>query len=353
MSEREPEPAAAAAPELGAPPARTARLRARFAALLPWASLAAGIGGAIFMDRGPKRGALLAGAAVLMWLTLLALRVIADRARVSAAPAGGRRRYALRAIELSSLLATQSLVHLGLFFALPFYVQAASLDIGHGLFLGGLSLLALASLWDPLSEWLLRHPLLAPLLPASASFAALLAVLPGLGLSTQQSLWAGSGIAAAGVLATALAGAAPGQRAKTLALTSLALLLLPLSLWLGAARIVPAVPLRLVQIEIGTRREGRWVADPAERFRGAPERLVCATAIFSPVGVRDRLFHVWTRDGKPRARVELDIRGGRSAGFRTFSRIGPLGAHAEGEYRCRVETQAGQVLGARSVRVGR
>lgn len=327
------------------------RLKALWTKLLPWGSLAVGIAGALFMDRGPKRGALLAGAAIAMWLTLFVVRILGDRAQ--ALGMEGRRPFFVRAVEFSSLLATQSLVHLGLFFALPFYVQAASFDIGHGLFLAGLCALSLASLWDPLSEWLLRHPLLAPLLPASASFAALCAVLPGLGLSTQESLWAACAISCSGVLATALAGARAGERARTSLLTALAVLLFPLALGLGAGRIVPAAPLRLMQIEIGTRREGRWVADPAERFAAAPARLVCATAIFSPLGVRDRLFHVWTRDGQPRARIELDIRGGRGAGFRTLSRIGPLGARPAGQYRCSVVTQAGQVLGSRTVRVGR
>ena len=239
------------------------RLRRIGVAILPWGSLAVGIVGAFLMDRGPKRGALLAGAAIAMWLTLFVLRIIGDRARALGLE---RRPFVMRAVELSSLLATQSLVHLGLFFALPFYVQAASLDLGHALFLAGLCALSLASLWDPLSGWLLRHPLLAPLLPASASFAALCAVLPGLGLSGQQSLWVACAISCGGALATALAGAPSGQRAKALLLTSLAVLVFPLGLMLGAARIVPAVPLRLIQIEIGTRREGRWVADPAERF---------------------------------------------------------------------------------------
>lgn len=336
-------------PSAGSGPV-SVRLKALWTKLLPWGSLAVGIAGALLMDRGPKRGALLAGAAIAMWLTLFVLRILGERAH--ALGMEGQRPFFVRAVELSSLLATQSLVHLGLFFALPFYVQAASLDIGHGIFLAGLCALSLASLWDPLSEWLLRHPLLAPLLPASASFAALCAVLPGLGLSTHESLWAACAISCAGVLATALAGARAGQRARTFGLTSLAVLLFPLALGLGAARIVPAAPLRLVQIEIGTQREGRWVADPADRFPDAPARLVCATAIFSPLGVRDRLFHVWTRDGQPRARIELDIRGGRGAGFRTLSRIGPLGARPAGEYRCSVVTQAGQVLGSRRVRVG-
>jgi hypothetical protein len=66
--------------------------------------------------------------------------------------------------------------------------------------------------------------------------------------------------------------------------------------------------------------------------------------------VRDRLFHVWTRDGKPRVRVELSFRGGREAGFRTFSRITP-GRHGAGRYTCRVETESGQVLGGKTLRL--
>ena len=134
----------------------------------------------------------------------------------------------------------------GLFFALPFYVQAASLDLGHALFLAGLCALSLASLWDPLSEWLLRHPLLAPLLPASASFAA-----PVRRAAGPRAL---GGSRACGSRARSRAAASSPPRSparprasarRRLLLTSLAVLLFPLGLMLGAARIVPAAPLRL------------------------------------------------------------------------------------------------------------
>jgi hypothetical protein len=343
-------PQAPQVPAVAPPAARiTARARVFWRVALPWISLASGIVGAIWMDRGPKRGALVAAAAVSLWLLLLVLSWLA---RARAAPPPGLRGRLLQAAHFSSLLAAQSLVQLALFFALPFYVQAADQrDPGHLVFLGGLIALSAASLWDPLTERLLTRPLLAPLLPAIASFVALAAVLPGLGLSTRASLWTAALTAGAGVFTTAVASAPEGRRARAAGLALLAAALIPLALALGAVRIVPAAPLRLVDIAIGTQREDRWIKDPSERLDAPPERLFCATAIWSPLGVKDRLFHVWTRDGRPRAKVELDIRGGRPGGYRTFSRIAGFGRHATGSYRCSVQTQSGQVLGSRRVRI--
>jgi hypothetical protein len=188
-------------------------------------------------------------------------------------------------------------------------------------------------------------------LPAVGSFAALTAVLPGLGLSTEHALWLAAAISGLGALLTSVASAAPERRVAVFFAGLVVVALLPVSLWLGAARFVPAAPLRLVQAEIGTAREGKWVTGSATRFAHAPERLVCATAIASPIGVRDRLFHLWTKDGAQRARVPLDIRGGRGAGYRTQSRIA-LGARESGLFRCSVVTASGQQLGGVSVHVG-
>ena len=329
----------------GAAPAALARVRP----LLPWLSLGVGIASALVMDRGPKRAAVVAGAAVLLWATLIALRLMA---RVELADdARPWRRRLLALLHRSSLMATQSLVQLALFFALPFYVQAAVLDAGHVAFVVVLGALCVVALWDPLSARMLRSTLAAPLLPVMASFVALTAVLPGLGLSIEQSLWLASAIAGAGTVLTAALGVAAAQRRAVLVAAVVAALVVPLALHLGAARVVPAAPLRLVEAAIGTRREGKWVGGVATRFESAPERLVCATAIFSPVGVRDRLFHLWHKDGVQRARIALEFRGGRGQGFRTQSRI-QLGPHERGTYRCTVVTAAGQLLGSTEVHVG-
>lgn len=334
------------APAVAGPsPSWSRRLRP----LLPWISLCIGVASALFMDRGPKRAAITAAAAVALWLTLLAMHWLAGW---DTSGKGSRVRFVVNAVRHSSLLATQSLVQLTLFFALPFYYRAASLYVGHVVFVALLCAVSAISLWDPLTEWLLTRPLLAPLLPAVGSFAALTAILPSLGLSTRASLWIGAAAATSGVVLLAALAAPVGRRLHVISLALLSALVLPLALRLGAARIVPAAPLRLVKIEIGTRIADRGVADASEHFERAPARLYCATAIASPVGVRDRLFHVWSHDGAPLARIELDVRGGRGAGFRTFSRVLLHEGRARGDFRCSVETAAGQVLGDRSVRVG-
>jgi hypothetical protein len=254
------------------------------------------------------------------------------------------------AARFSLILATQGLTQLTLFFALPFFFYASvkALDIGHGIFLLLLTAMSAVSLWDPLTEKLLKRPLLASALPAFGSFAALTAVLPALGLSTQVSMWLAVLSAVIGFPIITAASIEPGRRLKWVGLSCALSLLFPLLMYLGAARIVPAAPLRLVDAAIGTELVGRWVAEPVTKLDHVPARLHCATAIASPLGLRDQLFHVWRKDGKERARVALKIVGGRKQGWRTHSRITP---GVPGKYTCTVETANGQLLGSRSVKI--
>jgi len=325
-------------------------MRERLRRLSPWLSLGVGVASALTMDRGPRRGAVVAVCAVLVWFTLL---LSAWLGSVLDPDQTGHRRWLLPALRRASLMATQSMLQLTLFFALPFYWQAATVhEPAHVLFMASLILLCVITLWDPLSTRVLGRPLLGALLPAVGSFVALCAVLPGLGFSTRTSLWLAAAAAGVGTVLVA-AGVAPvDQRRAVTARALLAVGLLGGALALGAARAVPAAPLRLIKAEIGTQLTGKWVADPASHLVRAPERLICATAIWSPLGVHDQLFHVWRRDGVPRARIKLDIRGGRGQGYRTNSRLQHLGRSADGVYRCTVETENGQVLGSASVRIG-
>jgi hypothetical protein len=343
-SSPEPAPAAASGPAAAVVALARSRWLRR---LIPWISLATGIAGALMMDRGPKRGTGVAVAALGIWLVLLVQQWLA---RVEA-PAGGIRARVVWVAKLSSLFAAQSLLQLNLFFALPFYLRAADLhDPGHVAFLVLLIVLGAASLWDPLTEALFARPRLGAWLPAVSSFVALAAVLPGLHLSTQHSLWIAAGVAGSGAAITLQAGTRPGARVANLPLVALLVRAIPLALWLGALRVVPAAPLRLASVDFGAQLVDRWVTAPLRDGAAVPARLYCATAIWAPLGVRDRLFHVWTKDGKPRVRVELAIRGGRGAGFRTFSRITP-GRGGSGRYRCSVETASGQVLGSKALRL--
>lgn len=317
--------------------------------LLPWASLAVGVVSALMLDRGPDRAWMAASAAAAVWVTLIVLQWLS---RASREQVTGIRRFLLGVARFSSLMATQSLVQLTLFFSLPFYFQAATLDVGHIAFLAALCLLSLVSLWDPLTEWILGKPIISALLPATGSFVALTAVLPVFGLSTRTSLWAAALVSTAGVPLLSAAAAAPERRTLAAVTGGLVALALPFALYLGAARVVPAAPLRLVKAEMGTRVENKWVVDPVEHLERPPARLFCATAIYSPLGLKDRLFHVWRKNGRQRATVELKIVGGRGKGYRTRSRISHFGRNPQGVYSCTVRTQTGQVLGTRSVRIG-
>jgi hypothetical protein len=363
--------------------------------VLPWLSLATGAWSAVFMDRGPAQSKWVAVSAGAVWCTLIGLHfVLRLRASLalppststppppavvsaetgteppaegalspappdqptrlrSSAPPGKLRARLLMALHQSSLLLTQSMIQFCLFFSWPFYFHAAHfgldvIELGHALFLGAMSVASLAALWDPWTEYLLEHSLLSPLLPLGASFLALNAVLPSLGGSTASSLWFASAAAVLGALVLSLA---QGTRGRRLAQGTGVVLLPPLLLLLGGARLVPPAPLRLVRAEMGLGLAEKWIDAPVTEITGAPERLICATAIASPVGVHDRLFHVWLKDGKEVSRLEVDIVGGREQGYRTRSWLRQFGASPAGRYVCRVETGAGQRLGSCRVRI--
>jgi hypothetical protein len=326
-------------------------LRQLIVRLLPWGSLGVGIAGAILMDRGPEHARVVAGAAIGCWLTLLVVLWLRKKAEASD-------RILWRGAHFTTLLLTQSAIHLSLFFALPFYWKAWGGTVDQAVFIAVLTLAALASLWDPLTERLLHHPTWAPVMPAFATFSALNAVLPGVGLSNSQSLWVAAGCTAAalplGIMLRptppSLDAAARRRDRRRVALGSIGTaLFVPAGLWAGGARIVPAAPLALVDAEIGTHQRGRWVGDPVERLERRPAVLMCATAIWAPLGVHERLYHVWRQDGEVRDRIELEIAGGRDQGFRTWSRKHNFGDNPSGTWTCSVETGLGQLLGTRAI----
>jgi hypothetical protein len=319
--------------------------------LLPWVSLAIGIVGAIMMDRGPRRGAIVGIVALVTWAVLLVVLWL-GRVRARADDMHPRKKLLVGA-HFSTLLVTQSAIHLQVYFALPFYYKAWAGTAGHTVFLVLVTLAALASLWDPLTEHLLTRTRYGVVLPAFANFVVLAAVLPGLGLGNGVSLWLAAGAAGIALPVLVVAEGLHGRSlAGALAVSIAVALVIPLALALGAARMVPAAPLQLLKAEIGTRQVGRDVADPRDHFASRPGRMVCATSIFAPLGLRDRLFHVWRKDGVVVDRIELEIRGGREDGFRTWSIKRNFGDEPEGEWSCAVETESGQFLGERRVTVG-
>jgi hypothetical protein len=334
---------------------RAYRIRAawmRFAnrarALAPWFSLSVGVLSAWFvMGLGPAASGRVALAIFGVWALILLQRWLASiptPERVWVA----RLTYVAR---LSSLMATQSFLQMKLFFALPFFLKAADFsELGHDIFLLSLAGLCAVSLWDPLTERWLAGRRLAALLPATSSFVALTAVLPLLGLSTSLSLWLSACVGGGGAALVMLLHTPRGERMRSGPHAALVALALPTALVFGAGRFVPAAPLRLAKIEFGSETHDHWISQPVARGGVAPAKLVCATAIASPLGVRDRLFHVWQKNDQLRARIELEVVGGRTDGYRTASRI-PIGPMEGGQFKCSVTTISGQVLGGQTIRL--
>lgn len=330
-------------------PEGAARLWRRAHPYLPWVSLAVGLGGALLMERTPERAVLVAIAAVGAWV-LLAVTAVVGGLDAERLPKLHQR---VVGWGLSSALyASQSLVQLCLFFALPFYVRASAWTFGHVVFLGALLGAVAVAAWDPAYAWVFRHRGASLGVLGFASFAGLACVLPILGLPQQYSLPAAAALTAVGVpglerLRRPKADRDPKTIGKELGLVAAVI---------GFAAVgggfVPPAPLALEDQAIGTRITDHWVAEPVEAFETAPAQVACATAVSAPRGLRDDLVHEWRHEGQVVDRIPLRVRGGRKAGFRTWSIKKNLGARPEGAWACRVVTAGGRVVGEQGFRIG-
>lgn len=307
---------------------------------MPWVSLGLAIFSAVSMNRRPERAWMIAVAAGVGWAVLGAFAVL-DAVDVARLPK--RLALAARAARATAEYGTQSLIQLCLFFSVPFFVKALAVP-AHVAFIALVGGAAAVTLWDPLCLAILRRPAGAALLQAIATFSGLDCVLPLLGVSNRLSLL----IAAAGAAAGAPLIVGGGARRRLLA-ALLAVVALTGVGFAGAARLIPPAPLRFVSGAIGSKIAEREVVDPSERFDAAPERIICATAIAAPRGLRDRLRHVWHHEGIRRAQMTLEIRGGRDKGFRAWSWTR---TPAPGRWTCTTETDTGQILGRVAVTIG-
>lgn len=327
-----------AEPAADSPQPRATPARRLLPYLLPIASLAFGLTSAALAEQSPRRAAIVAGIA-LAGLVGVALRSLLQRARP------GRLGTLSR---LSGAWLAQSAVQTPLLFALPFFVRAIAAPL-HAPLVTLLALATVAASWDPWFSRLAARPLVLAALQALAAFAGFSAALPVLGLSQTTSL----ALATVAALA-ALHVAAIVERRAPLRLRLGAALGATAAIGLlglgGGARLVPAAPLRVTRVALGTGLRGLSLEGEAARV-SSPAELVCHSTLVAPRGVRDRLVHRWTHDGRPADRIEVRVEGSERGAYRTFSRKRQLGASPAGRWRCDVETAAGQWLGAAAIEV--
>jgi hypothetical protein len=309
----------------------------RLRPFLPWISLLSGIGGAFLMNRAPDRAWMVVAAAIAGFGILVAFH-LAERAWGTAERVATGKKGARFALLLTSQMAVQQ----ALLFPLPFYVRAAGLQLGHGVFFGVYAAALVVALWDPLFEAAMKRPLAVFALQAFAAFVGLDMVLPVFGLSNTTSLVVAAAVTAIAVPLLVLLELRPRTWPRRLLVVPAAAVVV-----IGArlaAPGVPPAPLELVHVGIGTGIESRELIGEARVLAGARE-LVCHSSIKAPLGLKDALLHVWKKDGRRLDAIAVEVSGGREAGFRTWSKKRSLGAHPEGVWTCSVETASGQVLG--------
>ena len=90
--------------------------------------------------------------------------------------------------------------------------------------------------------------------------------------------------------------------------------------------------------------------DTSDTFTaGSGASAYCFSSVFAPTGLGTPVHHLWehynsvTRNWDTLADIAFPISGGRTEGYRGFSSI--QGVLAAGDWRCDVETQAGQLIG--------
>lgn len=134
--------------------------------------------------------------------------------------------------------------------------------------------------------------------------------------------------------------------------------------------VIPPIPLTLKEAGIyhGVERQGAgyllraeprrpWYDPRPQLLHVAPGQSLSAfTAVFAPIRFGAVVVHRWQRYNEEKgawvtqSRISFPIAGGRAEGYRGYSEIaGPM----PGEWRLRVETEGGQIIGQRRFTVER
>lgn len=245
-----------------------------------------------------------------------------------------------KVIRFVALFVSQYAVQSSLAFPIPFFARAMVPPVAqHVPFALAYVVAIAAAFWDPFYARVARRPIALVALQAFAAFVALLTVLPIVGLDNTRTF------VVAGVV---VAGGAPlwfwltGQRSrKRGSVSGASTLALACAVVVGAP-LVPPAPLSLAESHLCKTVLDREPQGIKKQF-DVDESVVCHTVIAAPLGLKDKLVHVWSVNGRAIQTVALDVNGVKGRGFRTWSRL----AHAPaGRLTCRVETTRGQIVGA-------
>jgi hypothetical protein len=267
------------------------------------------------------------------------------------AMAGRRRLLAERGHHGTARLVAytvQSLLHGLLLFLLPIYYASTTLASRNSWLL---LLLAGAAVLTTIDPWYrgatCRLPWLESTLFALALFASLSVALPLVRVPTGWALPLSGILSVLAIGPAAMRAAGPLRRKALVALVvgsvALAFLLTATRAWF------PPVPLHVSRLAFAMAVVDLEplvsLSEISSAEASANGGILAYSAVVAPAGLRDGIQHVWRKDGRVVGRVQLPVRGGRPAGFRTFSRKADLGPNPAGQWSVEVLTLHGQLLG--------
>lgn len=236
-----------------------------------------------------------------------------------------------------------------LFFLLPVYFASASAWSANLVFVGFLAVSALVSTLDVFFDRHLsvRRGLTAVFFSFNL-FACINVMLPVVwSISNKVALPVSAALA---VLAFATIRYRLGELARYHIRLQVGLAGIGLVLLVALGRpLIPPAPLRLLGTDFGSGMDKRAlrVTGPLGSLPlGWTGRVYAVTAIYAPLGLRDRVCHRWYQAGRlVYASPCYALEGGRTEGFRLWTSAPAKDTQAGGGVRVEVWTEAGQLVG--------
>ncbi|WP_347332385.1 DUF5924 family protein [Marinimicrobium locisalis] len=309
--------------------------------VLALAGFVSGIASFFLVERKPALAQVVALLMLASWLWLIFENTL--------------RRHALRLLKLrvprpALHFITQMVHQESLFFVLPFFFFTLTWNSGQVVFMALLCLAALVSVIDPIYyNHLARRRWVYLGFHSLALFAVLLTALPIiLHLSTAQSYPLALGVAVVFAIPSVIKALPPRRWWRGLALVGV-VLVLGFSGWQARLWVPPATLwLTHVSISFHVDYDEKQPGQSIERLTEETlhrHGLFAYTAIRAPRGLKERIYHVWRRNGEVVDTIALNIQGGRQEGYRAWTHKEHFPHNAVGDWQVQVVTEAKQMIG--------
>lgn len=326
---------------------RLVALAERYPGTLALFGFLSGVASFILVDRQAGLAKVIAALMLASWVWLTLENLLRD---------GIARRFGFDLPPVVLKFATQLVHQESLFFVLPFFFFSTTWASGQIVFTGLLIIGALVSIIDPLYyKWLSKRRWVYLGFHSLTLFAVLLTALPIIiHLTTSQSYVLAMVITLL-LSFPSLSQTVPLKRWWRVPLLALMLGSLGVTMW-AAQLWVPPATLRLTDVAITTELDNQQ-RTPGERINHISadalqhNGLFAYTAVNAPRGLNERIYHVWRHEGQQVDKIALDIRGGREAGYRAWTRKRHFPADPTGRWQVQIVTEGGQLLGILRFRV--